>query len=103
MNLVMLTRQSFACMYRNVHRRTHLKPVTPKAASLQYRMKYADMNVAKAKQRCGYHMDKILSGVAMGVWSRSPEQGCVRRSGLCQPVGLQANGNLKRCAPNRLC
>lgn len=27
---------TLACMYRNVHKRTHLKPVKPNALSLQY-------------------------------------------------------------------
>nr|DAF45949.1 MAG TPA: hypothetical protein [Siphoviridae sp. ctiV651] len=38
-------------MYRNVHKSIHLKPVKPKALSLQYWMKQANMNVTKVKQR----------------------------------------------------
>lgn len=38
-------------MYRNVHNRTHLKPVNPKALLLQYWMKQINMNVTKVKQQ----------------------------------------------------
>ena len=56
------------------------------------------MNVSKEKQLCGWYMVKSLStvtinviinviiNVKMGVWSQSPEQGCVKRLELCQLV-----------------
>ena len=35
-NLSDISQANFACMYRNMHSKTHLKPVKPKALSLQY-------------------------------------------------------------------
>lgn len=80
-------------MYSNVHLRTTLKPVTPKAQSLQCWMKYADMNVAKAK---------TTVEMAYGQKPKCCYNGCLvakPRRGVCQTTIHYGVAKAKRVAP----